>query len=161
MSPCTDLEKLRRVLIAFEHLEPGLESRFWSQVRLTDDCWFWAGAISSRGYGKFQWRDVQGAHRVAYTLAIDPVPEGHYVMHKCDNRACVRPDHLVVGTAQENNLDRQAKGRSKGPAPKTHCPLGHPYDEANTAYNAQGYKVCRLCRSIRKSRYRVRGRSGR
>lgn len=145
-------EAIRVALLALEALEPGPESRFWSQVRVRGECWEWQGSLSyrpngERGYGKFQYRGVVGAHRVAYTLSHGPIPVGCLVMHTCDNPPCVRPDHLTVGTVTDNNEDRHRKGRSRGASAKTHCPKGHPYDAANTVRNSNGDKICAACRT--------------
>jgi hypothetical protein len=54
------------------------------------------------------------AHRASYRISVGPIPPGILVCHKCDNPICVRPDHLFLGTARDNNVDRANKGRSKG-----------------------------------------------
>lgn len=87
--------------------------RFMRYVRKSDDCWLWSGKIATNGYGHF-WtgeRDT-GAHRASYALWVGPIPTGHFVLHRCDVRACVRPDHLFTGTATDNMRDCSRKGRT-------------------------------------------------
>ncbi len=88
--------------------------RFWDKVEKTDECWLWT-AFTVKGYGRFRMtnpRRMERAHRVAYTLCIGPIPEGMLVCHHCDVRNCVRPDHLFLGTIQDNNKDMFRKGRN-------------------------------------------------
>ncbi len=79
-------------------------------------CWLWTGDCYSVGYGRISLGGHQGpqvgAHRVAYELFCGPIPSGFHVCHKCDIRICVNPDHLFVGTNQDNIKDRVSKGRS-------------------------------------------------
>ncbi len=86
-------------------------------------CELWQGSRSEDGYGRLY---VGGrpkphyrhAHRVAWERANGPIPDGMLVCHRCDNPSCVRLDHLFVGTAADNNHDRDRKGRS-APLPST------------------------------------------
>jgi len=78
-------------------------------------CWLWLGAMQSSGYGHTKIprsRKSTGAHRLAYTLFVGPIPEGMDVCHKCDTKLCVNPAHLFVGTRKENLHDCIAKGRN-------------------------------------------------
>ena len=90
-------------------------ARFWSKVEKTSTCWLWRGALTSAGYGSLR-RDQRGsyAHRAAYELTVEPIPNGFYVCHRCDTPACVRPDHLFLGTAKDNSQDCAAKIRGNG-----------------------------------------------
>jgi hypothetical protein len=89
-----------------------IETRFWSKVTKTPTCWLWKRAHHNFGYGTFyDGRRLQKAHRVSYEFTHGPIPDGLCVLHRCDNPACVRPDHLFVGTRTDNNRDMTAKGR--------------------------------------------------
>jgi hypothetical protein len=95
-----------------------LEERFWAKVDKTDSCWNWLGGTNKQGYGKISYGGYKNekslaAHRVSYQLANGEIPEGMFVLHSCDNPRCVNPEHLFVGTRQDNVDDRERKGRNK------------------------------------------------
>ena len=86
--------------------------RFWAKVAIGDGCWTWTAAITAFGYGVIQWQGKKRpAHRIAWELTYGPIPAGKWVLHKCDNPPCVRPDHLFLGTVIDNVADMVAKGR--------------------------------------------------
>ncbi len=89
------------------------EERFWAKVDRTGDCWIWTAA-SLGGYGQFGTEQgIQGAHRFSYEIVNGPIPSGLNVCHTCDTPLCVKPNHLFVGTQQENVVDSYDKGRHK------------------------------------------------
>src|SRR5690349_20813657 len=91
-----------------------LVRRFWEKVEKTDGCWLWRGARRNNRYGSFWGGNERGyvyAHRMAYELAKGPIPEGMAVCHSCDVTLCVNPDHLWLGSDQENFADMRKKRR--------------------------------------------------
>lgn len=85
---------------------------FWLKVAITPDpnkCWEWQRGLTTTGYGQVRYeRHVMNAHRVAWILTHNEMPDG-LILHSCDNRLCVNPRHLRVGTAQDNSDDRMLR----------------------------------------------------
>ncbi len=95
-----------------------LEKRFWQKVEKAsdDECWLWTGGVGSSGYGVIiDSGKNRSAHRISYEINVGPIPDGLFIMHKCDNRICVNPNHLRTGTQSENIQDAFDKGRKQAP----------------------------------------------
>lgn len=91
-----------------------LAARFWAKVRKSDACWEWTGSRYPNGYGQFRGKGARGyAHITSWELHSGPVPDGFWVLHRCDNPPCVRPEHLFVGPPKTNTADMWAKGRAR------------------------------------------------
>jgi hypothetical protein len=93
--------------------------RFWNKINNpgnTDDCWEWLTYKDKDGYGRFKInpKDQQQAHRIVYQYYNGPIPKGLFVCHWCDNPSCNNPNHLFLGTVQDNNQDRKNKGNYIG-----------------------------------------------
>jgi len=92
--------------------------RFWEKVdkRGEDECWNWIAYIHPSGYGTINInRKMYFAHRIVWILTRGPILAGQLICHHCDNRICCNPNHLFLGTHQDNANDRDVKGRGKVP----------------------------------------------
>ena len=89
---------------------------FWSKVKKDPShptgCWEWTAGLN-RGYGQFPVRGDKNyrAHRFAWSIIYGAIPPNKFVLHRCDNRKCVRPNHLFIGTQRDNVQDAIVKGR--------------------------------------------------
>jgi hypothetical protein len=118
-------------------------------------CWIWTASTTPAGYGKVRINgQLRYAHRVAYERHMGPIPEGLELDHLCRVRRCVNPAHLEPVTHRENML--RGEGVGSRCAAVTHCPQGHPYDEANTHRTTTGRRKCRACNRIRAAARRAR-----
>lgn len=105
--------------------DKSLEDRFWEKVKIgkPDECWEWQAYKDSkrRGYGHIRVSDKEivpsprpvAAHRVSWIINVGPIPKGMNVLHECDNPPCINPNHLFLGTYQDNTDDMIRKGRDR------------------------------------------------
>lgn len=104
--------------------------RFYEKVHIKGltDCWEWL-ASTRAGYGAFKFNGrVDGAHRVSWIINNGPIPDGLFVCHTCDNRKCVNPNHLFLGTQSDNMKDAMNKGRIV-------VPVGTPFQDGHLPVN--------------------------
>lgn len=136
------------------------EARFWAKVDKAGECWLWTAATDADGYGKFWLNDQMAqAHRVAYTLLVGAIPDGHEIDHSCRVRTCVRPEHLEAVVHRENYA--RSTHPSAGALRSGQCVNGHDYDSSNTYIDGRGQRACKKCRIEATRRWRARQGSSR
>jgi len=136
--------------------------RFWNKVLITSQkqCWEWQASRQSSGYGAFAYtpKRIVTAHRVSWALANNNgvLPDSKLVvMHLCDNKLCVNPSHLTLGTIAANNIDAINKGIRLSieeyvgiPVLNELCRHGHPRTLENTTFRKKKgypYALCKVC----------------
>lgn len=128
-------------------------------------CWLWQGSLHTstkypaghHGLTMLNNKSIS-THRAMWIAVHGSIPAGLHVCHRCDVPRCINPEHLWLGTHQDNMADMNRKGRNPMVG-MTHCRRGHPFDEQNTYYRLDGRgRVCRICNnaSTRKSEERRR-----
>lgn len=93
----------------------NIVNRFFTKLSFgSSECWYWDGCIDDVGYGRLGKYDGENkAHRISWKLFNGEIPDGMKILHKCDIKNCVNPDHLFLGTQQDNIKDMVLKGRDK------------------------------------------------
>lgn len=101
-----------------------IKDHFLSFVSIPEnlnDCWEWIGGLFSNGYGAYRiGKRTLRAHRISFSLFVGEIPDGLYICHKCDNKKCVNPSHLFLGTHQDNMDDMKSKHRVKSVVGENH-----------------------------------------
>ena len=91
----------------------SVKEKIENKITKKGSCWVWNGEKFRSGYGRIRihWKKYT-LHRVVFELYIGPIPKGLCVLHKCDNKPCINPEHLFLGTKADNAHDRDRKGRT-------------------------------------------------
>ncbi len=121
-----------------------LADKFWEKVNKTDGCWLWTGSIEPGGYGMMMLTDKSiglrssvKVHKISWKLHFGDIPDGLCVCHRCDVPACVRPDHLWLGTHAQNMRDMKEKKRHPG------CPQFKGEDNPASKLTVNGVRIIR------------------
>jgi hypothetical protein len=146
------------------------KTRYWQDLVIPEPnsgCLLWTGRYGRHGYGTYGGGRIgerRQAHRVVWEDVNGPIPDGLFVLHRCDVRGCVNPDHLFLGTAKDNTRDMMAKGRAHfvgglHNSRKTHCKYGHPFIPERTAIYKSGARVCLECAMLKERAARAARRA--
>lgn len=116
----------QKPLGSMEERVAALERRFWGKVNKREGCWEWTGTLHKSGYGgtcagksRTGKNGTITTHRLSWLLTFGDIPDKLFVLHKCDNKKCVRPDHLFLGTQKDNMGDAARKGLLSKPTRKS------------------------------------------
>ena len=122
-------------------------------------CWNWIASMTTSGYGQLRDRNTgmpTSAHRISYMQNVGGIPYGMFVLHKCNNKRCVNPDHLYVGTKSQNAYDCVRDG-GHFQAKKTYCKRGH--DLSIALIRKDGGRECRQCHAMRQRERRAKSKA--
>jgi len=120
---------------------------FFKKTIVNGSCIEFVGGKIGGGYGRVNFNGQRFvAHRLAWELTNGPIPEGLFVLHKCDNPPCINPDHLFLGTNKDNTQDMLAKGRRQ--TKKLFCKRGHSMAGDNIIHYANGKRKCKACHKL-------------
>lgn len=107
---------------AWQPIETALFQRLKNKTITRNGCWEWQGAKKKFGYGRTivgsrrnKSRKGMSAHRAMWTAVHGKIPQSKWILHHCDNPACINPEHLYLGTRTENTRDRELRRRNKVP----------------------------------------------
>lgn len=124
-------------------------------------CWEWQKAKTTGGYGVYViLKKNYYIHRLSALAFLDfDIDSDLHIIHKCDNRICCNPEHLLVGTNLDNVRDKVDKNRQgRYNSFKTHCKRGHEFTETNTYINSRNERQCRMCNAMRQRIYHKQNR---
>ena len=120
-------------------------------------CWIWMQTLLHNGYGRSCHAGKRIlAHRLSYTLYKGHIPNGACILHRCDIRCCVNPEHLYLGNHSDNirdMLDRKGTSHYFN-SEATHCKWGHEFTKENT-YTWNGGRACKMCHAERSRQWRA------
>lgn len=138
------------------------EQRFWAKVQKTDGCWLWTAYKDQDGYGRI-WRNgtAAKAQRMSWEIHSGAIPDGLCALHHCDVPACVKPEHLFLGTRRDNNADRDTKGRQVHNKGEAHAQAKLTAVQVLDMRSRRGQTQRSLAKEFGVSRAHIRGiRSG-
>ena len=138
-------------------VKSSVAERLQAGIRHEGGCWIWIRSRKPSGYGQLTVDGkVQYAHRIAYQTWVGSIPEGDCVLHNCDNRPCINPKHLFLGSKLDNSNDMVRKGRGANQhtrRPPKSCTQGHRFTPGNTRVDKHGWRSCRRCHNERNREY--------
>ena len=145
-----------------ENIESA-KRRLRTRSKKSGDCILYTGALDKYGYGKFTIGSKHvTAHRASYELLVGKIPQGLLILHSCDNRSCIRPNHLRPGNPIDNVKDMWSRKRNKNShfykqKSRTTCIHGHKLIGENV-YHWRGHRRCQTCHRSRLVKYYTRKR---